>query len=193
MGNMTCRQQTPEGMWIDCIPAAGRPYGRANNMIGVPREVELQYGNYGNCNGFRPAYGSNVVPATPGGGEPAGTFVSMDRGGEPCVCITHGREGIAGDLYIDSSVRWRPDWVSESDKPGAYSIKRVLMKQIGHMLGLPEGGDVMSPIGGPADNAITVGASTYNKLVRMYEPRWWNRGGRNDYWWHSGVYAGDFK
>jgi hypothetical protein len=66
------------------------------------------------------------------------------------------------------------------------------MKQIGHMLGLPEGGDVMSPIGGPADNAITVGPSTYDKLVEMYEPRWWNRGGRNDYWWVSGVYAGDF-
>jgi len=193
MGTTRCMQQDPNGVWIMCIPAAGRPYGLANNMIGVDRDVELQYDNYGNCKGFRPAFGSNVVPATPGGGEPAGTFVDQDRGGEACVCITEGREGIAGDLYIDSSVKWRPDWVSESDKPGAYSIKRVLMKQIGHMLGLPEGGDVMSPIGGPADDAITVGASTYNKLVKMYEPRWWNRGGRNDYWWHSGVYAGDFK
>ena len=66
------------------------------------------------------------------------------------------------------------------------------MKQIGHMLGLPNGMDVMSPISGPAEDAVPVGPSTYNKLVEMYEPSWWNRGGTNDYWWVSGIYAGDF-
>ena len=191
MGGMKCMRQLPDGVWVSCLPRAGAPYGKANNMIGVDRDLELMYPELGkNCVGFRPQVGGNVIPAQPGGGDPPD---APSTGGEPCKCITEGKEGIAGDLYIDSSVKWRPDWVPEYDKPGAYSIKRVLMKQIGHMLGLPAGQDVMGPITGPADDAVPIGRSTYNKLVEMYEPRWWNRGGRNDYWWVSGVYAGDFK
>ena len=179
MGSTHCRKSV-DGVWVPCIPKADRPYLNANNTIGQGEGDR-------SCGGFQHTSWSHPIQT---GADPD---PDLGGGGEECICITQGREGIAGDLYIDSSVKWRPDWVPEVDKPGAYSIKRVLMKQIGHMLGLPEGGDVMSPIGGPADNAITVGASTYSKLVEMYEPRWWNRGGRNDYWWVSGVYAGDFK
>jgi len=179
MGGMRCMKQV-EGVWIPCIPES-KPYARANNAI-----LDKGYG----CTGFRPGPDSHVIPAQPGGGDPPD---APTTGGEPCICITEGKEGIAGDLYIDSSVKWRPDWVSESDKPGAWSIKRVLMKQIGHMLGLPEGSDIMAPLSGPSENAVQVGADTYHKLIEMYEPRWWNRGGTNDYWWVSGIYAGDFK
>ena len=177
MGGMRC-QRNYEGQWIPCIPQS-KPYAKANNAIV----------GEGGCVGFRPAAGSNVIPAQPGGGDPPDAPAT---GGEPCICITAGKEGIAGDLYIDSSVKWRPDWVPEYDKPGAWSIKRVLMKQIGHMLGLPNGMDVMSQISGPADDAVPVGPATYYKLIEMYEPTWWNRGGTNDYWWVSGIYAGDF-
>ena len=190
MGSMDCRKNV-DGNWVPCLPEAGKPYALANNS---------QTG--ASCAGFG-AIDQNPPPI--GAPPPGGLAPDPGDGGETCICITRGKEGIAGDLYIDTSVKWRPDWVPESDKPGAFSIKRVLMKQIGHMLGLPTapGGpllpSIMSPITGPADDAKTVDPSTYNMLVRMYEPAWWKktggipRGGKNDYWWVSGVYAGDFK
>ena len=184
MGGMRCMKPMPGGGggWIPCLPEAGKPYAHADKGGAT-------------CTGFGGIDLNPVFIAPP----PGGLAPDPGTGGEPCICITQGKEGIAGDLYIDTSVRWRPDWVPESDKQGAFSIKRVLMKQIGHMLGLSDGSDIMSPIAGPADNAKAVGRSTYEELLRMYEPAWWKkaggipRGGKNDYWWVSGVYAGDFK
>ena len=61
------------------------------------------------------------------------------------------------------------------------------------MLGLPEStAGIMRPLLGPGENAVQADDTLYRQLRELYEPRWWNRGGKNDYWWESGVFAGDF-
>ena len=122
---------------------------------------------------------------------------------------------------INSTVDWRPDYVPESADPGAYSIKRALMYEIGLMLGLRpnvpinadtnyENGlhkhgafsntlpvrDIMTPVVAPDDNFDDISTNyrnTYQQLVELYELRHWDRGGLNDYTWGSGLYAGFFK
>ena len=210
-----------EGGYVNCLPEA--PFGAANNTISTDLQAEKKsWENHdlggASCEGFRiftggegnysfsravtpggstnHLFGGRVQAATPGGGDPPDPS-------DQCVCITSGKEDISGDLYIDASVKWRPDWVDPNDKPGAYSIKRVLMKQIGHMLGLPEStgasgvrAGIMSPIFGPGDNAVKADDDLYRQLRVLYEPRWWGRHtswqGKNDYWWSSGIWAGDF-
>jgi hypothetical protein len=139
----------------------------------------------------------------------------------PCYCISQGVNGKGGDLMINSSVDWRPDYVPESADPGAYSIKRALMYEIGLMLGLrpnvpnnndpsyshglhkqgafsnsTQSRDIMTPVAGPDDDFDDISTNytnTYQQLVELYELRHWDRGGLNDYTWGSGVYAGFFK
>ena len=144
-----------------------------------------------------------------------------DDMGDNCICVSQGKNGKGGDLMINSNVDWRPDYVPESADPGAYSIKRAIMYEIGLMLGLrpsvPNNNDpiyshglhrngafagqgmapdIMTPVAGPDDNFSDLSnthQNTYMQLVELYEMRHWDRGGLNDYTWGSGTYAGYFK
>jgi hypothetical protein len=204
-GNIDCRKFV-EGMWVSCLPP--RAYNRGYNPLSImdsdsPDEYccgQDDVGGY--CDGFISTRkdlgtgGADTDWIIDGGDPPDNPSADVDQ--SPCICIENGRNGIAGDLYINSLVDWRPDYIPEGEDPGAYSIKRVVMHEIGHILGLSDytggGKDIMSPIHGPDDNFHTINTldNTYEQLVELYDKKWWDRGGLAEYFPSSGVYCGRF-
>tara|TARA_R100000808_G_scaffold63_1_gene508 strand:+ start:98 stop:6865 length:6768 start_codon:yes stop_codon:yes gene_type:complete len=205
-GYAYCMRQTNDGMWVHCVPP--RAYNRGYNPLPVMDFDnfdehccgENDVGTY--CDGFISTRrdlgtgGADTDWIVNGGTPPDNPASDVDQ--SPCICIEAGKNGIAGDLYINSLVDWRPDYIPESKDKGAFSIKRVLMHEIGHILGLSDktGGskDIMTPIHGADDsfNDIASYENTYEQLVELYDKKWWGRGGLADYFPRSGVYCGRF-
>ena len=206
-GQASCFKQLPDGNWGACMP--GRAYNRGYNPLSVmdssePNEHCCESDDIGSyCDGFISTRrdlgtgGADTDWIRDGGDPPDNNAPDVDQ--DPCVCLEHGRNAIEGDLYINSLVDWRPDYIPESEDVGAYSIKRTIMHEIGHLLGLSDkndGGskDIMTPIHGPDDSFNDIGdyANTREQLVQLYDKKWWDRGGLAEYFPDSGVYCGRF-
>ena len=204
-GDASCYRNV-DGLWVSCVPP--RAYNRGYNPLSVmdsdnPDEHCCGEGDVGGyCDGFISTRkdlgtgGADTDWIIDGGEPPDNQSDDVDQ--SPCICIEGGRNGIAGDLYINSLVDWRPDYIPEGEDPGAYSIKRVVMHEIGHILGLSDhtgaGKDIMSPIHGPDDDFHTINTldNTYEQLIQLYDKKWWDRGGLAEYFPSSGVYCGRF-
>tara|TARA_R110000824_G_scaffold136793_2_gene300546 strand:+ start:33094 stop:40137 length:7044 start_codon:yes stop_codon:yes gene_type:complete len=209
-GDAACFKQDENGKWVGCMP--GRAYNRGYNPLSVmdenpPNDDSAHccdrddLGSY--CDGFISTRrdlgtgGADTDWIRDGGDPPDNNAPDVDQ--SPCICFENGRNAIGGDLYINSLIDWRPDYIPESVDVGAYSIKRTVMHEIGHLLGLSDkndGGskDIMTPIHGPDDsfNDISSYADTKEQLIQLYDKKWWDRGGLAEYFPASGVYCGRF-
>jgi hypothetical protein len=206
-GETSCFKQDENGNWGSCMP--GRAYNRGYNPLSImdssdPNEhccAKDDIGSY--CDGFISTRrdlgtgGADTDWVVDGGDPPKNPAPDVDQ--DPCVCYEHGRNAIAGDLYINSLVDWRPDYIPASEDVGAYSIKRAVMHEVGHMLGLSDkndGGprDIMTPIQGPDDSFSDISNydDTREQLIQLYDKEWWKRGGLAEYFPDSGIYCGRF-